>query len=422
MSEPKKTSLKDLLLGCDPRLLEVLEAGADWVWETDQDHRFTFLSAQMGRTTSLKLENFIGSRRVDKIIEGSVSAEALAAHLDDLAHHRAFKEFEYRTKNPAAPGGEVWCSVSGFPVFDADGRFQGYRGSGCNISDRMEAQLARKRAEAELREVNATLERRIAERTAELEASNTRLRERERALEMASRRATEVMRVRSELFADFSHDLRTPLNGMIGTNLLLQQTKLSARQAELSGVIERSARSLLDLVNDLMDLARIEAGVIELHPEVIDPARVLQDAVDILSPVAHEKGVPLDLVKRPDLPREIEADPARLRQILLNLLGNAIKFTGPEGRIALTAGAGAIGGLRCEVEDTGIGIPKDQQDRVFERFHIAHGSSCKSSTGLGLAICRQLTECMQGTIGVESAPGLGSTFWVELPLKPRLNS
>ena len=415
MTEPSNTPLQDLLAHCDQRLLAVLEAGADWVWETDQDHRFTFLSNQLNRNTPLNLEHFIGAKRVDRLIEASVPTALLEAHLDDLANRRPFKDFEYLTKSHCVLGKDVWCSVSGFPVFDEAGDFLGYRGSGRNVSDRMEAQLARERAEAELREMNATLEQRIAERTAALEASNARLTERERALEIASARDAEAMRIRSELFADISHELRTPLNGIIGTNILMQQTVLNDRQAELSRLIDRSANSLLDLVNDLMDLARIEAGVIELHTELIDPARVVQDAVELLTPVASKKGVPLRLETRPDLPRQIETDPTRLRQILLNLLGNAIKFTSPDGSISVIAGRCEFGGLRCEVEDTGIGIPADQQDRVFDRFHVAHSAEHQSSTGLGLAICRQLTEYMQGKIGVVSEPGHGSTFWVELP-------
>ncbi|MEM9044182.1 MAG: PAS domain-containing sensor histidine kinase [Pseudomonadota bacterium] len=414
-----KKSLEDLLQDCESSLLEVLESGSDWVWETNRDHRFTFLSTQLKRTTSLKLENLIGARRIDGLIRDSVLPEVLQRHLDDLANHRPFKDFEYSTQAGCAECAPVWCSVSGFPVFAEDGSFTGYRGNGRNITDRMEAQLAQESAEQELLEINATLERRIATRTVELETSNARLLEREQALEVASKHAAEVNRIRSELFADFSHDLRTPLNGIIGTNLLLQQTDLSDRQTELTSLIDRSAKSLLDLVNDLMDLARIEAGVIELHHEVIDPFRVVQDAVDMLIPVASEKGIPVKLVTHPDLPQQIEIDPVRFRQILLNLLGNAIKFTGPEGHIHITAGPCEQGGFRCEVADTGVGIPAHEQDRVFERFHIAHDSGNASGTGLGLAICRHLTECMQGKIGVKSEPGHGSTFWLELPPRPK---
>ncbi|MEM8791664.1 MAG: ATP-binding protein [Pseudomonadota bacterium] len=420
MDQYSKISLSDLLAHCDQRLRDVLDAGADWVWETDKDHRFTFLSEQLNRNTKLNLENFIGMRRVDRLKQDAVPSPALEAHLDDLRNHRPFKDFEYLAKNPILPGGEAWCSVSGFPIFDADGTFLGYRGCGRNISDRMEAQLARERAEAELREMNALLERRVDGRTAELEASNARLKEREQALQLASDRDAEVNKIRSELFADISHELRTPLNGMIGTNILLQQTGLDDRQTELCQLIDRSAKSLLHLVNDLMDLARIEAGVIEMNAEWVDPAEIVQDAVDIVSPVASKKGVPLRLVKRPDLPSQIETDPARLRQILLNLLGNAIKFTEPDGQIALTAGACPLGGLRCEVEDTGIGIPEGEQAWVFERFHIGKHAEAQSSTGLGLAICRQLTEFMHGRIGMRSEHGVGSTFWFELP--PKLGS
>ena len=255
------------------------------------------------------------------------------------------------------------------------------------------------------------LESEIARQTAELREANARL--------------EESSRLKSEFLANMSHELRTPMNAIIGFSELLADTSLSAEQDEFCRTIRQAASSLLTLINDILDLAKIEAGKLDLELVPSDLDELLAGVRAIFSLVTKEKGILLRVERDPRLPTRLRADGHRLRQVLVNLLGNAVKFTdqggvellvelvGPEDR-----GQESPVRLRFAVRDSGIGIPASRLDAVFEKFTQADGSTTRrfGGTGLGLAICRQLVELMGGNILVESREGVGSTFSFEIEL------
>ena len=226
---------------------------------------------------------------------------------------------------------------------------------------------------------------------------------------------------KSRFLATISHEMRTPLNGIIGMATLLEATPLSAEQVTYSQALRQSGTSLLALVNDVLDLSRIEAGKLTLASEWISPARLLEDVVELLAPDAQEKGLSIASWIGPDVPERILIDPVRVRQILINLLGNAVKFT-EQGAINLSLdgsrpdNSGEPMALRFSVRDTGPGIASDMQQRLFEEFEQADTTRARrhEGTGLGLAISRRLARMMDGDIELASQPEKGSTFTLTL--------
>lgn len=224
-----------------------------------------------------------------------------------------------------------------------------------------------------------------------------------------------AMNERSRFFASLSHELRTPINAVIGYNHLLQEKifgELSQRQNEALEKANRSAQHLLELVDDILDISKIEAGKLEIVPEGVDVAALLRDTATSLQLQAKEKGIAMHVRTPEEL--EMETDPARMRQIVLNLLSNAVKFT-DEGAVRLELEADGAGMVAIEVADTGPGIAPEDQERIFEEFEQTGSGSGKSGTGLGLAISRRLAELLGGSLEVESEPGVGSRFVLTLP-------
>ncbi|MDB5459069.1 MAG: integral rane sensor hybrid histidine kinase [Caulobacteraceae bacterium] len=233
------------------------------------------------------------------------------------------------------------------------------------------------------------------------------------------RRALVASRAKSDFLATMSHEIRTPMNSILGfTQVLLQDRDLSQTAREHIQVIAQAGGSLMTVLNDILDFSKVEAGQIELHPEPVDAAAAGLNAIDILQGPARSKGLTLRL-ENDGVDGLFEMDGQRLRQILLNLLNNAVKFT-DEGHILLVIShAAETQTLRFEVRDTGIGVEPDVVGRLFARFSQADSSTTRDygGTGLGLAICKGLVERMGGSIGVESRPTIGSTFWFELPAR-----
>lgn len=230
--------------------------------------------------------------------------------------------------------------------------------------------------------------------------------------------AEQASLAKTRFLATLGHEVRTPMTGVLGMSELLLTTPLDERQRNYTNAIQQAGQHLLRLVNDALDLARIEAGKLELDMQVVDVRALVDEVAALIAPIAHKRGLHFNLDFADSTPRHVHGDPLRMRQILLNLLGNAIKFT-ERGSVGLRVAPLSPQGLRMEVSDTGPGINTDQQARLFQRFEQAEGARTAArygGSGLGLAICQELAVAMGGAIQLDSKPGLGTKFLVDLPL------
>jgi signal transduction histidine kinase/CheY-like chemotaxis protein len=245
--------------------------------------------------------------------------------------------------------------------------------------------------------------------------------ERTRSFEEAARHAEKASRAKGDFLARMSHEIRTPMNGVVGMAELLENTELVDQQQRMVQTMRSSADALLDIINDILDFSKIEAGQLQVLETAFSPVEILEEVCELLAPQAHQRELELICDIAETVPQKCGGDPIRFRQIVVNLLGNAIKYT-EKGRVIVRAGIAPMAGskveLRIEIEDTGLGVPEEQLGTIFEAF--TQGDSFETrkhgGTGLGLAITRELVTLLGGQVGATSKLGVGSKFWVTLPV------
>ncbi len=364
---------REALRSSEERFALAVRGSNDGIWDWDLAEDHIYLSPRWCEMLGLRGAPSRPSEWFDRVHPDDLEGlrQAVDAHLDGSSEQI---EHEYRIRHAA--GRWVWVLCRGVAVRDADGRASRVAGSQTDITES-------KRQQAELEEA--------------------------RAAALASSRA------RGEFLANMSHEIRTPMNGVIGVASLLLESRLSADQRDLVQTIQTSGEALLTIVNDVLDFSKIESGRIEIEWAPFDIVQCVEDAVDVVAPQAGDKRLELLHWVDETVPPVLIGDAAKIRQILINLLGNAVKFTS-DGYVMVRVKAERIGSvrveLRVEVEDTGIGIPAEGFDRLFEPFTQADASTTRrfGGSGLGLTICRRLVDALGGGIEVESREGYGSTF------------
>ena len=362
----------------------------DNIWTMGPDYRLRYISPSIETLVGYTVEEYMALTLEQQLMPDSLAlAEVYFAGLHErLARGASVADFPFRGEIVlrAKKGPPVWTEIIVTPLVDGEGRMLELAGVTRDIRER-------KRSEAELHEAREAAE-----------AAN---------------------RTKSAFLAHMSHEIRTPLNGVLGVAQLLAQEPLGASQQALVARIREAGTTLLGILNDLLDFSKIEAGQLRIESRPLDLAALMTKVVGLLEPVARTKGVELHLEPSPRPLAPVMGDPLRLEQVLINLGGNAIKFT-DQGQVIIQFGSsqdgtGAPGERLCfEVWDNGIGIAPEALATLFTPFTQADAGISRryGGTGLGLAISKRLVELMGGEIGVESQVGLGSTFWFELPLIP----
>ncbi|NIT62883.1 MAG: PAS domain S-box protein [Gammaproteobacteria bacterium] len=379
----QRRQAEEALRRSEERFRSLVETTSDWVWEVDQNAIYTYVSPRVRELLGYEPDELLGKTPFELMPPGE--AQRVADIFGPIAaQQRPFNALE--NANRHKDGHLVVLETSGVPIFDGAGRFLGYRGIDRDITERKRTEEA--------------------------------LRARDAALESA--------RLKSQFLANMSHEIRTPMNGVLGMLELLRGTQLKPQQREYAELAHRSGEILLNVLNDILDLSKIEAGKLQLECVAFDLPELVGEVATLSAAGARDKGLALTHEIAVDVPRTVHGDPTRLRQVLTNLVSNAIKFT-EQGRVAVRTAVEARGPasaedvyaiwLRFEVSDTGIGISPQARAHIFEAFSQADSSTTRrfGGTGLGLAICKRLIEQMGGKVGVHSTPGEGSVFWFTMP-------
>jgi len=365
----------------ETRFRDFALTSSHWLWETDAQHRFAFVSDGV-RSFGFTPEMLLGRSRLDIAADAADDPLKWEEHHAALARREPFRDFIFTWENGA--GREGVAVVSGDPVFDTDSGFLGYRGTGRDITEQVEA---------------------------------------ENALREAMRAAQAASLAKSQFLANMSHELRTPLNAIIGFSEMIQlalRGPLPEGYREYSRLIQQSGEHLHAVINDILDLAKVDAGKFELRKETgVDPRQIAEACLTLVRGHAEVAKIKLSAAIEDGLP-SLVADPTRLKQVLLNLLSNAIKFTGADGSVALAVRRDGEGRVVFEVRDTGRGMTAAEVEVALEPFgQISEGMVSQEGTGLGLPLARRLAELHGGSLRVESRKGSGTTVTVMLPAPKR---
>ena len=350
-------------------LRTIIDAIPDYIFVKDLEGRAVLRNLANARAFGYDdPDDLVGLTEYEAFPHSELAARYHADDMEVMGTGQPLVDIEEPTEVDGEPR---WLLTTKVPLRDADGAIVGLVGTARDVTDQ-------KAASAEL----------VQARDA----------------------AQAATRAKSEFLANMSHEIRTPMNGVIGMTDLLMDTRLDREQREFAETIRASGRALMTIINDILDFSKIEAGKLRLEPRPFDVRQAVEDALDLVAQPAAEKGVALAYVIDPGVPPSLWGDATRVRQVLVNLLSNAVKFTA-QGSVRVRVRA-ADGGVEVEVRDTGIGIAPDKLDVVFESFSQADLTTTRQfgGTGLGLTICRRLVEMMGGEVGVESEPGVGSTF------------
>jgi len=375
------------------RLAQAVEQNPTGILITDLQGALLFTNQAYTRITGYQFAEIYGKSQRELL-----STEISDAEFDQFQAHLATgKPWTGILKNRRKDGGLYWEQLNVAPVYDDTGTVASYLYLRIDLTES-------KRTEEELRRYKDHLEEQVQERTAEL---------------VLARDAAEAAnRAKSVFLANMSHELRTPLNAILGfSNLMRKDLAIPGVQMENLNIINRSGEHLLTLINDVLEMAKIEAGRVQLENVPFDLGGMVRDVTDMMQIRAQEKGLQLLLDQSSAFPRYIKGDEARLRQALINLIGNAVKFTRQGGvTVRLGTKENTVSHLLIEVEDTGEGISPEDQQRIFEPFVQIGEYSVNQGSGLGLTITRQFVQLMGGTLDVKSTPSKGSVFLVDLPL------
>ncbi len=362
----------------EERFLDFAASSSDWFWEMDEQLRFSFFSDRFTEVTGVSEERLLGKTREETGIPG-VELKAWEQHLGDLNAHRPFRNFVHPRLKPN--GETVWLSINGVPWFDGNGTFRGYRGTGRDITEQMATQ---------------------------------------QALRSAKEQAEAANRTKSEFLANISHELRTPLNAIIGfSEVMLASDLQPGAEPRHRGYLEdihSSGLHLLSLINDILDLSKIEAGADELDEEVLDVTEVAHSVLRVVRQRAEKAGIAIEWSGDTGLPR-LHADARKLKQALLNLLANAIKFTPSGGLVALRIFCDESGAFVIQVADNGIGMAKENIATALRQFGQIESALNRKydGTGLGLPLTKALVELHGGSLELDSRLGEGTTVTIRLP-------
>ena len=379
------------------RFHDFVLAASDWVWETDEHGAITFISDRIteiiGRPSRVLMGTYLVELGNDVVI-GRTLRDALAAR-------RPFRNLAIEIVD--ADGGHRFCRISGIPAFDQDsGRFIGFRGAGSDCTAQFEAEAMVKRSQTKLERL-----------VDEVRTNNDRLQE-------ALSDANAAIRAKSEFLANVSHELRTPLNAIIGFTEIMDGEMYGPlgheRYSEYTESVLQSGRHLLTIINDLLDMAKVESGRLQLKERMIDVAEVADACLSMMRDTIKQQGLNLNVRFPSDAP-PLWADQRLVKQMLINLLGNAVKFTPEGGSLTIEGGLNSEGGYTLSVTDTGIGIAPEHLQTVLEPFGQVESAMNRShaGTGLGLPLVNAMIELHGGTLTIDSAPGVGTAATLRFP-------